>query len=354
MSSSMAHHHTRTRFYPFPYSRQIFDSRIEHLSEASGPRRRGDILVDLRLVQPVDGSRIEVVEGRPWEIIRARMTPVRLRFVGARWASRAGFFTEMEHLPQDHFARRLFDVVHMRLPGERPRYWLFADINTAGHELSLYARDCVLEDRPADPFVIDVCRRWRCRPPTPARAVARRSGVQHQYGGDPIAIRLGQRLYRQRLFIGGLHHQVEQRPYVDHVLNLCGEPNPWMPAYGVHPDDRFESKGELVDGMSAQEILDEAAWVTRRLAAGRRVLVHCMAGINRSSTVCCAALMLLEGLSAEAALARVQERHPEAKPDPYHWFLLHWLAAQPEAGLKPAWELPRHRQPPLQGALAVR
>jgi protein-tyrosine phosphatase len=48
--------------------------------------------------------------------------------------------------------------------------------------------------------------------------------------------------------------------------------------------------------------------------------------MNRSATVCCAALILLEGLPAEAALARVRERHPGAWPDPYHWFLLRWLA----------------------------
>jgi hypothetical protein len=35
--------------------------------------------------------------------------------------------------------------------------------------------------------------------------------------------------------------------------------------------------------------------------------------------------MLLEGLSAEQALARVRERHPEAHPDPYHWFALRHL-----------------------------
>jgi protein-tyrosine phosphatase len=68
------------------------------------------------------------------------------------------------------------------------------------------------------------------------------------------------------------------------------------------------------------------------LRAGRRVLVHCAAGINRSSSVCCAALMLMEGLRPQEALARVRERHPEAHPDPYHWFALQHLPALIKSG----------------------
>jgi protein-tyrosine phosphatase len=56
-------------------------------------------------------------------------------------------------------------------------------------------------------------------------------------------------------------------------------------------------------------------------------LVHCSAGFNRSVTVCCAVLILLEGLSADAALARVREHHPWARPDSQHWLALRWLAS---------------------------
>jgi hypothetical protein len=48
--------------------------------------------------------------------------------------------------------------------------------------------------------------------------------------------------------------------------------------------------------------------------------------LNRSSTVCCAALILLEKLSAEAALERVRVHHPWAWPDSYYWLRLRWLA----------------------------
>jgi dual specificity phosphatase 12 len=77
--------------------------------------------------------------------------------------------------------------------------------------------------------------------------------------------------------------------------------------------------------MSAEDIRAEADWVIEHLQKKESVLVHCVAGMNRSVTICCAALMLMEGLSAEEALKRVREKHPWAKPDSYHWLALRWL-----------------------------
>jgi protein-tyrosine phosphatase len=78
--------------------------------------------------------------------------------------------------------------------------------------------------------------------------------------------------------------------------------------------------------MDVAEIVEQAEWVIERLRAGQRVLVHCLAGLNRSVTVCCAVLILLEGISAETALERVREHHPWARPDTHHWLALRWLA----------------------------
>jgi protein-tyrosine phosphatase len=78
--------------------------------------------------------------------------------------------------------------------------------------------------------------------------------------------------------------------------------------------------------MDVPEIAAEARWVIDRLMAGKRILVHCSAGMNRSATICCGVLILLEGLTAEAALERVRQHHPWARPDPYHWLNLRWLA----------------------------
>ena len=78
--------------------------------------------------------------------------------------------------------------------------------------------------------------------------------------------------------------------------------------------------------MTVDQIHEEAKWVIERLQNDQSVLVHCVAGMNRSVTVCCATLILLEGLNAETALARVREHHPWARPDSHHWLALRWLA----------------------------
>jgi hypothetical protein len=77
------------------------------------------------------------------------------------------------------------------------------------------------------------------------------------------------------------------------------------------------------------------------LRAGQRVLAHCVAGLNRSVTIGCAALILLEGLSAEAALERVREHHPWARPDSHHWLMLRWLAHTSGRSMTPTGE-PTH------------
>jgi protein-tyrosine phosphatase len=78
--------------------------------------------------------------------------------------------------------------------------------------------------------------------------------------------------------------------------------------------------------MKLDELVAEAQWVIERLVRGQKVLVHCVAGFNRSVTLCCAIVMLIENLSAEAALARVRQNHPWALPDSHHWLVLRWLA----------------------------
>jgi hypothetical protein len=109
-------------------------------------------------------------------------------------------------------------------------------------------------------------------------------------------------------------------------LNLGEEPSLWAKKDRLPASDRWINKGEGIDGMSLDEIRFEAEWVIERLKAGQRVLVHCVAGLNRSSTICCAVLILLEGLPAGAVLERVRERHPWARPDSNHWLKLRWLA----------------------------
>jgi predicted protein tyrosine phosphatase len=322
------------RIFGCPYSDLIFDARIEALLEEAHGQRRDirDILLDLALLRPYGAPRVELVDGHPWERVRGEYAPHRLRFRRAAWLGRSGPFADLEALPRDADARRLFRIVHLREPARGARYVLVTHAVSAGY-FSVRASSCVLEARGGASEPVELLRRWSPSPAPPAGLLPHPARLHARYGGDPIAIRLGRRLYRERLFIGGVRQQGAERPAVDHVVNLSEHPSVWARDHGrddhgraaQHPADRHTPKGEMAAGMTADALLEEALWVARALGAGRRVLVHCAAGINRSSTLCCAALMLLEGLTAEDALARVRERHPEADPDPYHWFTLQRL-----------------------------
>ena len=58
------------------------------------------------------------------------------------------------------------------------------------------------------------------------------------------------------------------------------------------------------------------AFVSEQIAAGKRVLVACGAGISRSSTFAMAALMEEEGLDIFDAYRTVYANHPDALPHP--------------------------------------
>ena len=310
--------------FSFPHNDLLFDARLDAIREEPGTRGT-DIALDLRVFESLTRPRTTVVDGRPHEVVEGDYRPLRLRFRRAAWVARTGPYADLDALAADDEARRVFGVLHARQPGVGEFFWLTTAAPVAA-QLALRAREVAVEERDGARERASVIRRWAPTPQPPAVAVPHRPVLYHRFGGDPIAIHLNGRLYRRRLFIGGLHHQRAERPAVDHVLNLCGVENGWVAPEGRHADDRYSCKGEMAAGMDVRELVEEATWVVGRLRAGKRVLVHCYAGINRSSTTCCAALILLEGISADEALARVRERHPSAWPDPYHWFLLRWLA----------------------------
>jgi hypothetical protein len=160
----------------------------------------------------------------------------------------------------------------------------------------------------------------------PDRLIPQPSSLHQRFGGDPITLYMGARPYHHRLFIGGLEVQGYERPDVDVVFNLGEQPSSWVKNEKMNSEDRWDNKGEGTEGMSMEVIREEADWVAQRLRQNKRILVHCVAGMNRSSTVCCAVLILLEGLTTGQALERVREHHPWARPDSRHWLKLRWLA----------------------------
>jgi predicted protein tyrosine phosphatase len=314
----------RIRNHPFPYHDILFGARIVAIREepsASGENAT-DILFDfeeLRLVKPPQPCGTPLW---PEERVEAEYHPRTLRFIGAEWVQRSPVLEQLDRVPPGHGVRTIMGVLHWSGPDYGKIVLIFTQESA---DCMLRASDFVVEDRAGESQPVTFLRRWSNTPPHPVGLVPERQKVLHRFNGDPITIALGNRRYRYRLFIGGLRYQTAVRPEVDAVLNLCELDNPWVAHAGRHLNDRFARKGEMSIGMDMSDLLAEARWVVGRLRAGQRVLVHCYAGVNRSSTVCCAALMLLEGLSAEEALARARENHPSCRPDPYNWFLLEHL-----------------------------
>jgi hypothetical protein len=324
MVTRMAKKAQRMRLVETLHPQHLFDAYIRDISEE--PAGAGATIVfeleTLRLLTPAE---VRLVEGRPYEVALGERVPMRLTFPQAGWLWHSGVFERFRTLPAEHGARRLFGVSRFRHPVHGDFYWFSHAAEDPG-DLAIRGGLCALSEGEGPRRVVEVVRNWSCPPPSRPGLPPRRPVLHRRFGGDPITIRLGGRTLRHRLFIGGLHHQGPERPAVDHVLNLCGVENPWCARSGQHQDDRMTMKGEGPHGMDATDVLCEAEAVATRLRAGQRVLVHCYAGMNRSTTVCCAVLMLLEGISAQDALARVREHHPIAWPDPYHWFVLQWLA----------------------------
>jgi hypothetical protein len=264
-------------------------------------------------------------DGKPHEQGQGHYVPRRIRFIGVEIMEGEELFACMHDLAPDHSSRLLSDVLHWRSPSGGDRFlFILRDENLPA--LYLKARRCALEERVGAPEEIAYTRDWSPTPHAAPRLVPDTKWIYRRYGGDPIEINLNGRTQRWRLFIGGVTIQGEQRPKVDAILNVGEEASRWTSNDPSHAGDRWATKGEGSEGMDSADLAEEARWVIERLEAGQRVLVHCVGGMNRSTSICCAVLILLEGLTAEAALERVRVHHPWGRPDATHWLALRWLA----------------------------
>jgi hypothetical protein len=295
------------------------DIRIETNSH------RTDLVMEYRAFQYQQTPELFEEDGHPLERICGSYIPCRLCFHGVSNLVKAGLYRDMKAIPPKHAARSLRGMFHWRTR-EGKVECILLNASDAPADLQFSLRSCtaeVINNRSSDP--VELVRDWSPAPQLQPCQVPEPRSLHQRFGGDPVTVALDGKKFTHRLFIGGLEIQPRTRPIVDAVLNLCEEPSFW--STGVLPlSDRWSKKGEGYEGMNLAEITAEASWVIERLLANQRVLVHCWAGMNRSATIVCAVLILLEGLSAEDALRRVRGKHPWARPDSYHWLMLRWLA----------------------------
>jgi hypothetical protein len=284
------------------------------------------------VVQGLEVIESEVFErdGKLFERVTARHIPHTLSFTDIKELNRGDFFTALESYPLDDPSRVIAQMHSWKMPGMNEIFHIFNMRGPVGANMNFFASSAVHEkDKDGEPFTFE--RDWSPAPPMPEGVVPQPIDLHDNFGGDPVAVKIGDTLQAQRLFVGGLENQPDHRPpKVDAVMNLGERPSMWVKGE-PHPNDRVVEKGEGSKGMSVEEIKAEANWVIDHLKKDENVLVHCVAGMNRSVTICCAVTMLLEGLTADAALKRVRENHPWAKPDAYHWLALRWLEKKQNA-----------------------
>jgi hypothetical protein len=320
MSTATAH----ARMLALPEGHSPAGGRLDALTLV--PRgRRMDLRMDFQALQLSGAPVLVELDGQVRERVEGVYLPRRLRFLGVQIERGAELIARLPGVPPDDIGRTLSGPFQWRSPEGECRYAVTSRLEPNG-SLLVIAQRVVAELREGAPQAAAYTRAWSPPPPAPARLVPNPRRLRERYGGDPIAVVRDGRVQRRLLFIGSLDTQGTERPQVGAVANFSEEASRWCEPDKTDARDRWAKKGEGTQGMTAAEIAAEARWVIERLQAGQRVLVHCSAGMNRSATICCGVLILMEGLSAEAALERVREYHPWARPDPYHWLALRWLA----------------------------
>lgn len=294
------------------------DARLDAYEE--GPQ---EIRMEVQGLEVV-ASELFQRDGSIMERVTGRHTPLKLSFSGIRHPKRDDFFTALDQYPRDDPSRIIAYMHSWVQPGMEHVFYLFGLRGPADADMNFFAKGVIHEQgERGETFSFE--RNYSPSPPMPEREVPLPFDIYDRFGGDPVRFRLDGKVIEHGLFVGGLEIQPENRPAIDAVLNLGEQSSAWVRDGKLHPNDRAVEKGEGSRGMSVEEIREEAHWVIERLRRNESVLIHCVAGMNRSTTVCCAVLMQLEGLTAEQALERVHERHPWAKPDSHHWLMLRWL-----------------------------
>ncbi len=316
---------THSFIHPFPFAEAFRNARLDDLREEMQGERR-DLIIDFHELHPTAPFTLVEQNEKPAERVQGEYIPRRVRFIDLAWIDREGVYNTLETVPREHDARSLRGMLHWSPAGQDP-FYLLAQGAHGEAGLMFSARACVSEDRAGAVEPVDYIRGWSPPPVMHPGLVPDPPKLRRRFGGDPITFRLGKRIFHKRLFVGSLEEQHAKRPEVDAILNLGEEKSKWVTGHAetASEADRWAEKGEGLAGMSVEEIVAEAGWVIERLRQNQRVLVHCVAGFNRSVTIVAATLILLEGLSAEDAFVRLSEHHRWARPDPGHWLRLKWL-----------------------------
>jgi len=306
------------RIVQHPFATLMQGARLDSVEE-----NENNLTLNVQGLQTIS-SKLFQRHGKIFERVEGRHVPLKLTFFKVTEFKHSDYYTSLAKYPSDDPSRVIGYMYSWIQRGQRSIIYMIGQHGPLDAGMRFDA-DRVSYGKGKGGASITFERDWSPSPPMPDRLVPEPNYIHRHFGGDPVSIKLNGKPQQRKLFIGGVHIQPSNRPQVDAVLNIGEEPSKWTKDEPTSPFDRWDNKGEGLEGMSPEVIQKEANWVIDRLQKNQRVLVHCAAGMNRSTTICCAVLMLLEGLTANQALQRVYEHHPWAKPDSHHWLMLRWL-----------------------------
>lgn len=111
----------------------------------------------------------------------------------------------------------------------------------------------------------------------------------------------------ENLWQGGCQNGLVLPNFIGYVVSLY----PWESYNILNGALRFEI--QMYDSLDQKtDDVDAIAEVVNNLRKRGVVLVHCQAGLNRSSLIAARALMLEEGMSADAAIKLIRDKRSQA------------------------------------------
>lgn len=87
---------------------------------------------------------------------------------------------------------------------------------------------------------------------------------------------------------------------------------------GARLEARYEAETLFLDVQdgeppSEQQTLEAVRWIAQKIGGGKKVFVHCHAGMGRSVTLA-ASYLIACGLTLQEALRLLKKRHPQTSP----------------------------------------
>ncbi|KAF8806013.1 phosphatases II [Phlegmacium glaucopus] len=143
---------------------------------------------------------------------------------------------------------------------------------------------------------------------------------------------------KDQLYLGNLSAalSVEQRDRlsITHIISVCPDYPSTGPRHLTIPVEDSELENILI------YLVEACRFIQNALDQGGRILLHCVMGISRSTTVLAAYLMKTRNISASNAIRFIKQRRPQAHPN---YGFIKQLDIFEKCGYEPSSSHPQYR-----------